>query len=426
VKENGNYKYLQQSYEVTSDHGSKEVYTDIYTLHTTADLEADKRYARAINDNNHFNDNNQIDLSSSPFWVTARCDGNQSLNFFPVKNGNDIIKIHNEHEWEGFLDRDELAWQIQHLFASHEAENNTIKEQSMSDEHDEIIEGAEQEASFEAPGESVEASEHEPMTAEEQAFLNTIHARKQVAESITNGSHPCLPGADGYADTNPAVNLTNGTRYHGANLLMLKDFQKRNGFPTAEYATGEAVQKSGIPIRKGEHGVLISFDQKNEAGQWEKKNVRLFNVAQTARPWEFRKYAEGLAAAEEQRKQSFLKSQFGDSYQAPEKKERAPGPEISCNSTEPERYLAQYLAAVSLGSKFKVTQQQAGEFSEKLNNQLFEKTIQSQKGEMVSDPFKLSKICNAAGFQCREVIKELKQPQPKQEQRHEQKHSRHI
>jgi hypothetical protein len=308
--------------------------------------------------------------------------------------------------------------------ASFEAPEESIEaaeREPMPGELDEGIGGTEQEeASFEAPEESVEAAEREPMTAEEQSFRNVLHQRKQISESLKNGSLPCLPGTDGYADTSPAVNLVNGTRYHGANLLYLKDFQKRNGFPTCEYATQEAIQKSGIPIRKGEHGVSITFDQKNEAGQWEKKNVKLFNVAQTSRPWDFRKYAEGLAAEKEQQHQEYLKTQFGANYQPPEKKERAPGPEIACSSTEPERYLAQYLAAVSLGGKFKVTPQQAGEFAEKMQGQLYEHDL----GKEVSNPFKLSKICNAANVQCREVIKEQLHPQFKHEP--EQKHSRRL
>jgi hypothetical protein len=230
------------------------------------------------------------------------------------------------------------------------------------------------------------------------------------------------------------VNLANGTRYHGANLLYLKDFQKRNGFPTSEYATQDAVQKSGIPIRKGEHGVSITFDQKSDRGEWEKKNVRLFNAAQLSRPWEFKKYAEGLAAAEEQRKQEFLKSQYGESYQPKEKQEKNPGPEITCSSTEPDRYLAQYFTAVSLGGAFKVTPQQAGEFAEKMQGQLYAKDftnsngeqIFNSKGEQATNPFKLSKICNLASAQCKEIIKDIKQPKQEQTQKLEHKQSRHM
>jgi superfamily II DNA/RNA helicase len=247
--------------------------------------------------------------------------------------------------------------------------------------------------------------------------------RTQIAVSLQNGSLPCLPGADGLADTGPAVNLTTGTRYHGANLLYLKDFQKRNGFPTAEYATLDAIKKSGVPIRAGEKGVDISFAEKNsQTGEWDNKTVKLFNVAQTARPWEFKAYAEKLTAEKEQEKQTFLKSQYGDAYQSREKAEQKPGPTITCSSTEPERYLGQYLAAVSLGGAFKATPQQSAEFAQKMKDQLYKPMAESE----YPDPFKLSKICRDAGVQCKEIIKEIKQPQHEVKQQREQTHSRRM
>jgi hypothetical protein len=308
------------------------------------------------------------------------------------------------------------------------------KEKIMSDEYDED-EGFENESGLgdafgdegAEPEQERETDLAEPgakLSREELAFRNTVHQRKQIAESLKNGSLPCLPGKDGYADTSPAVNITTGTRYHGASLLYLKDHQKRNGFPTAEYATPEAIQKAGVPIRGGEQSVSINFSEKNKGtGEWENKTVKLFNIAQTAKPWAVRKYAENLTAEKEQKRQNFLKNQFGESYKPREKVERESGPEIACTSTEPERYLGQYLAAVSLGGKFKVTEQQASEFAQKMEGKLYERNVDDHL-----DPFKLSKICNAAGVQCKEIIKEIKQPQPKQEQTQkiEQKHSRHM
>jgi hypothetical protein len=273
--------------------------------------------------------------------------------------------------------------------------------------------------------EQAEAPEQgrEPISPEERAFRNALHQRKQIAESLTNGSLPCLPGADGLTDTTPAVNLVTGTRYHGANLLYLKDFQKRNGFPTAEYATAEAIGKSGIPIRAGEKGVDINVSTLDEkTNTWDNKTVRLFNVAQTAKPWEFKAYAENLAQEKQQEREAFLKNQYGDAYQPREKKEQKPGPEIACTSTEPERYLGQYLAAVSLGGAFKVSPQQAAEFSQKMTDRLYERNIENTH----TDPFKLSKICNEAGVQCKEIIKELKQPQHEVKQQREQTHSRRM
>jgi hypothetical protein len=324
---------------------------------------------------------------------------------------------------------DELRKKLGDLTALYEAE--TIhEEKTMSDDFDEeerfLEKAAAEEEAYERATEAVGAEENsrEPMTPEERAFRVAIDQRIKIGESLKNGSLPCLPGSDGYADTTPAVNLVTGTRYHGANLLYLKDFQKRNGFPTAEYATFEAIQKSGIPIRQGERGITISYNTRNEqTKEWEHKTARLFNVAQTAKPWAFKKYAEGLAAAAEQEREEFLKTQFGDAYKPKEKAQKEPGPEISCSSTEPERYLAQYLAAVSLGGTFKASPQQAGEFAQKTGDRMYERMENGY-----TDPFKLSKICNEAGVQCREIIREIKEPQVKQEhtQRLEKKQSRHL
>jgi hypothetical protein len=41
------------------------------------------------------------------------------------------------------------------------------------------------------------------------------------------------------------------------------------------------------------------------------------------------------------------------------------------------------------------------------------------------ESFKLSSICNVAGVQCKEVMKDITQPQPKQEQARTQEHTRH-
>jgi hypothetical protein len=269
-------------------------------------------------------------------------------------------------------------------------------------------------------GEIIEGRD-KPGTPEEIAFLNALHQRKVVADALGNGTLSCLPGPDGLADTAPAVNLVNGTRYHGANLLYLKEHQKQNGFPAAEYATAEQISKSGIFVRRGEKGVTISFSTQNEeTGQWEQKNVKLFNVAQTVKPWEFKSWAEQQARAKEQERLDFLRSQYGANYQPPEQKQKNPGPDIICSSTDPEKYLGQYLAAVSLGSSFKAGPEQAAEFAKKMEASLFERM---ENGH--TNPFKLSKICNEAGRYCKELIKELRSEQRlEQAQKHEHQQSR--
>ena len=325
-----------------------------------------------------------------------------------------------EEEWPNAFEGPELLW------TDEEEPEKTIEAPAPEQEApaQEIPEAVKQEPENAVAAENVQEIEKEARgnTPEEQAFWNAVHQRKVVADALKAGTLSCLPGADGYADTAPAVNLTTGTRYHGANLLFLKEFQKQNGFPTAEYMTAEAVAKSGIPIRKGEKGVTVSFQSKNdETGEWEKKNVKLFNVAQTARPWDVKKYAENFMQEKAAEKLEFLKSQYSASYKPPEPREKQSAPEIRCSSTEPEKYLGQFLAAVSMGGKFKASPEQAKEFSQKMEASLFEK-MENQH----TNPFKLSKICSAAGEVCKDTIREVRNPKIErtQEQKLERTQSR--
>ncbi|GAB6390753.1 MAG: hypothetical protein MdMp014T_0126 [Treponematales bacterium] len=306
--------------------------------------------------------------------------------------------------------------------ASQEAEKFFIRSSFMENEET-GNEVATSQAEGLEPAAQEQSAEVKAKTPAEEAFLNALHQRKVIAESLKNGSHPCLPGADGSIDTSPAMNIMSGNRYHGASLLYLKDHQKRNGFPTAEYITPEALKKANVPVREGEHSVQINFQEKNEkTGEWEQKNIRLFNVAQTAKPWEVKEYAKQQQEAREQEREAFLKSQYGESCKPREKQEQKPGPDMAITSTEPERYLAQYLAAVSMGSKLTATPEQGKEFAQKMGDSLYERSGPEQH----LDPFKLSKVCREAGTLCKEVIREQRQRQegPKIEYKREQTHSR--
>ena len=289
--------------------------------------------------------------------------------------------------------------------------------------------------------------EKEKLSPEEIAFQNAVYVRKVITDALMDpavvndknlsledktktlgqGNLSCLPGPDGLADTKPAVNLVNGTYYHGANMLYLKEHQKQNGYPSAEYLTFDQVSKAreedkSIAIRAGEKGVSVNFSEFNdETNKWENKTVRLFNVAQTTKPQELKDWAEQKQVEKAEERIAYLQSQYGTSYQPPEAKQKGPGPEIACTSTEPEKYLGQYLAAVSMGGTFKASPEQAKEFAEKLHNSVYQKM---ENGH--TNPFKLSKISNEASKECKEVIKEMKMESKKlnQEQKLEQQQTR--
>jgi hypothetical protein len=303
---------------------------------------------------------------------------------------------------------------------SYEWDKNIPKETIMSDAYEEMTDHELEilKKVKETPAVNVESGLEAGVVPQEQAgkvqspadkaFWTVLHQRKVVTEALKEGTLACLPGADGYADTGPAVNLANGTRYHGANLLQLKEFQKQNKFPTAEFVTQDAVRKSGIPIRKGEHGIDISFSSKNtETGEWDHTTVKLFNVAQSVAPSGLKKWAAEHMEEHRQEREAYNRSQYGGNYQPPERTaKKDPGPEITCSSTEPEKYLGQYLAAVSMGGTFKATSKQAEEFGRKFEGALYEKMENGY-----SDPFKLTKLCNAASRECKECIKDLRKEQ---------------
>jgi len=269
----------------------------------------------------------------------------------------------------------------------------------------------------------------------EEAFLNALHQRKVVADALKAGTLSCLPGTDGLADTQPAVNLVNGTFYHGNNLLCLKQHTSDNQFPSSEYLTSAQIDRArqNVPdlfIKKGQKGISIYVSEKNEqSGDYENKAFRLFNVAQLNKPAAVKEWANNVQIEKLQEKEAYLQTQYGAGFKL-QPKQNTPGIEISCSSAEPVKYLGEYLAAVSMGSKFKVSQEQAAEFKEKMGVALYAnltnkdgELILGKNNEPVSDPFSLSKISNKASEHCKEVIKQThiearkaEQPEQKQEQ----------
>jgi len=306
-----------------------------------------------------------------------------------------------------------------HNNSVHGMENNyKVKEKTMSDEiNAEMVENTKD--------------------LKEQAFLNAVHQRKVIADALKVGTLSCLPGDNGAADTKPAVNLVNGTFYHGSTLLYLKEVQKKEGYPTAEWASIEQIQKAqeenpAIAIRKGQHGVTLNVSEKIKGtdDQYESKTIKLFNVAQTVHPGELKTWAEQKQQEKLQEKLEYLRSQYGSNYQLPSVTEKTPGPEIVCSSTVPDEYIGQYLAAVSMGGQFKASPEQAKEFGQKMEAELYKGIgkISEKTGQEVSDPFSFSKIGIAASTYCKEYMKSLNLELRKQnhEQKQEKQRGRNL
>jgi len=259
--------------------------------------------------------------------------------------------------------------------------------------------------------------------AKNELFNNMRHQRKMVIEGITNGTLSCLPGADGFADTQPAVNLVQGSYYHGTNLLDLKDHQKKNGFPTTEYVSDQQLKDAkkdypDLSSKQGEKGILIHWEAHNEeTDKWEKKSVYLFNIAQTTNPEALREYAKEKQQEETQKFVDKMREKY-PGWEPKEPKQKEPGPVIECSSTEPDKYLGQYLAAVSMGGKFKATPEQAAEFSKNMETALQQKTVIN--GTERDDLLVLPKINREASQICKDVIKFSRMEEQKQQYKDQQ------
>jgi len=333
--------------------------------------------------------------------------------------------------------------------ASLERSNFYNKENIMSDERQEISDQVDDYLSELNTTMPISEGEKE-LSPKEKAFkdavINATHQRKVIADAIKEGTLCCLPGKDGYADTTPAVNIMSPNKpYHGENLLFLKAFQnqEQNGFPTAEFVTYHQIDKAreeglDLYVMKGQKGVSLIIGEQKDNGEWENKKIVLFNVAQLNKPELIKEWANKKIEEQAQKDLEYQRIRHGSGWTPPEK-QKEHGPDvIVCSSTEPEKYLGQYLAAVSFGSKFKASPEQAAEFSEKMISSLYRpmEPKVNEKGEVIreppknhstgqpiTDPFSLEKISRGANAECKIFMTQtrmtaatLSQPEQKQEQ----------
>jgi hypothetical protein len=233
------------------------------------------------------------------------------------------------------------------------------------------------------------------------AIISAKHDRKQFIAALDSGALSCLPGKDGLADTQPTRNTVNRTTYRGSSQLLLKIFQKENGFPTAEYCTFDQVQKAAdftgqrTHLKKGTKGITLNFQINGE-----QKSVRLFNIAQVDNPEAVHTYADHLS----QNREEYLKQKYGEQYRPAEKP--AKGPAITCSSSDPASYLGQYLTAVSLERPFRVSPRQAEEFAQKTKDFIFER---NEAGHI--NPFNLNRLGSKASSYCKQMIPEVMKQQ---------------
>ncbi|MDR0639669.1 MAG: ArdC family protein [Spirochaetaceae bacterium] len=233
------------------------------------------------------------------------------------------------------------------------------------------------------------------------AIISAKHDRKQFIAALDTGALSCLPGKNGLADTQPARNAVNRTTYRGSSQLLLKIFQKQNGFPTAKYCTFDQVQKAAAftgqrsYLKKGSKGITLNFQINGE-----QKSVRLFNITQVNNPEVVHAYAEHLS----QNREEYFKQKYGDRYRPGEK--QAKGPAIICSSSDPDVYLGQYLTAISLERPFRASPQQAAEFAQNTKDFIFER---NEAGHI--NPFNLNRLGSKASNYCKQMIPKVMKQQ---------------
>jgi hypothetical protein len=261
-------------------------------------------------------------------------------------------------------------------------------------------------ASLSAPAESRFAA-YGDISQNDQAIISAKTDRKKFIAALDAGTLACLPDDKGFADTQAARNVINNTVYQGSGQLLLKDFQRQNQFPTAEFFAFDQIEKAAafsderIFLKKGSKGISLSFSKDGE-----QKSVRLFNIAQVDKPELIREYADYRAQQEE----AYQKQRLGENYHP--KNANAVKPAISCASSEPAEYLGQYLAALTDGRKFKVSPKQAEEFKAKTKDFIFE---QNSEGHI--NPFNLNRLGGKASAQCKQILSELREKAKKERQR---------
>jgi hypothetical protein len=300
---------------------------------------------------------------------------------------------------------------------------------------DNIVKGKSMANEFEHDDEEMENDKTQD--PRKRALYHAVDQQKAVSDALKNGTLCCLPGADGYADTQPAKNLLSDRIYHGATQLAVKAHQIEGGFPTGEYITYDLYTKMketnpDLIIRKGQNGVTINYSERNDAAdKYEEKFARLLNVAQFNKPDKVKELIEQNKQEKHEEYIADQKRQYGSKWQPSEKKEQEAGAEIVCSSTEPAKYLGQYLAAISTNGKFKVSPEQAKEFSEKLDAVLSAPHISKETGQPLCNKegipypgaFNLSNLSREANKECvafktqmRMEAQKLNQPEQKLEQ----------
>lgn len=200
--------------------------------------------------------------------------------------------------------------------------------------------------------------EQEKGAAKKPAPFNIINA-KNFAQSIKNGNSVLL------TESNPELvySLATGKPFSGPNQLLAQQQLADKGLKTNEIVTFKQANEMGAGVKAGsKHAVVLSsYDaEKNESSNY------------------FYFTKEDTTIKSESKKLTFENVK-----------------PIECTSSEPEKYIADYLAASYLGVEFKAADGVKKEFQEKLSNQLDQAYEQKKFGKMYEIGHNANKIASA-------------------------------
>lgn len=249
---------------------------------------------------------------------------------------------------------------------------------------------------------------------EKSIFDYASFIKKDVMNSLADGTSPFLPNEKGIIDCRPTWRMNNKEVNRGLTQLVLKTAQAKNGWETGEFVSLDSMstarknaKEAGRPIncaiKKGEHGVQVPV-RDDKTG---KTNVMVyFNAAQLENPDALREWYSEKMTESRDRRQAIIDRDYGGKTKAYDENLRDPGRAsegvMQMNDTVTRKswkdgamfYLAQVFAGMSTGNDVLVADPKAVE--------IFKTGIDKAK------PIELVKLCNGASSLCKEYTKSIK------------------
>jgi hypothetical protein len=196
-----------------------------------------------------------------------------------------------------------------------------------------------------------------------------VQNSEKIMDALAKGSAPFLPGPGGF--TPEAVrNAETGKVYHGVNQVLLQMHLKENGYKDTLVCTFDQANTARTGIKQGAKSIPLTV---YNAETKESRVHHFFPVSETNNP-----------------------AAFKTPDRTRENQPRVPF--IVCDTSDPAKYLGQYLTAVQLGTTFKAPLETQKAFIENM-----QKDVQAAKNP-ITRPYE---IMNRASVECKENLKSM-------------------